>query len=401
MDDEFRVEVELDDDEHGYSIGERLRALDLDDDARERLGSSVLVTRDGSRLFLYAASEPQAREAERVVREPRRRRRPDRRDRRHALASGRGGRGRTRRSPCPRRPAEEQAEEAARGAAEAEEARAEGRYDWEVVAHLPSRDEAVELAARLEAEGIPALRRWRYVVAGAVSGGRGVRARRPSARRASRGRGRPRRRRSLRRRARPAAVPPLLSACGNFARRIGAWPGRGTTRSSSACAALMGERGLDALVVRAPDNVLYLTNFWGMKGYDACVFPREGEPVLICLEASAEDAARTAWTCDVRLFAGYDPAIRARRPRACSSSRRRPPREYGRVGLELSLGTQAADRMVGEPTTFTRDWFDAFGDGRGRDAAPRRGPRAQDRAGDRAHAARERDRRRRDGALPA
>jgi len=30
--------------------------------------------------------------------------------------------------------------------------------------------------------------------------------------------------------------------------------------------ALMAEEGLDALVVRAPDNVLYLTNFWGMKG---------------------------------------------------------------------------------------------------------------------------------------
>ena len=50
--------------------------------------------------------------------------------------------------------------------------------------------------------------------------------------------------------------------------------------------ALMADHDLDALVVRAPDNVLYLTNFWGMKGYDACVFPREGEPVLIALEAS-------------------------------------------------------------------------------------------------------------------
>ena len=36
----------------------------------------------------------------------------------------------------------------------------------------------------------------------------------------------------------------------------------------------MAEQELDALVVRAPDNVLYLTNFWGMKGYDAVVFPR-------------------------------------------------------------------------------------------------------------------------------
>ena len=35
-------------------------------------------------------------------------------------------------------------------------------------------------------------------------------------------------------------------------------------------------------------------------------------------------------------------------------------KEYGRVGLELSLGTQASDRMVGEPTTFTKAWFDAW-----------------------------------------
>ena len=56
--------------------------------------------------------------------------------------------------------------------------------------------------------------------------------------------------------------------------------------------ALMAEQELDALVVRAPDNVLYLTNFWGMKGYDAVVFPREGEPVLACLEASEEERQR-------------------------------------------------------------------------------------------------------------
>jgi Xaa-Pro aminopeptidase len=125
---------------------------------------------------------------------------------------------------------------------------------------------------------------------------------------------------------------------------------------------LMAEHGLDALVVRAPDNVLYLTNFWGMKGYDACVFPREGEPVLICLEASEEDAARSAWTTDVRFFKGYD----ERDPRPPGARVLELAREaasgYERVGLELTLGTQAADRMVGEPTTFTAEWFSAFGD---------------------------------------
>jgi Xaa-Pro aminopeptidase len=124
--------------------------------------------------------------------------------------------------------------------------------------------------------------------------------------------------------------------------------------------ALLAEAELDALVVRAPDNVLYLTNFWGMKGYDACVFPREGEPVLVCLEASAEDAARTAWAGEVRLVRGYDesdPRPVGARTLALTLEAARP---YRRVGLELSLGTQASDRMVGEPTTFTKGWFDAW-----------------------------------------
>jgi Xaa-Pro dipeptidase len=126
--------------------------------------------------------------------------------------------------------------------------------------------------------------------------------------------------------------------------------------------ALIAAQELDAIVVRAPDNVHYLTNFWGMKGYDACVFPREGEPVLICLEPSAEDAARTAWTQDVRLFGGYDPddprtpGLRALEL-ACEIAS-----GYDRVGLELSLGTQASDRMVGEPTTYPKAWFDTFPD---------------------------------------
>jgi Xaa-Pro aminopeptidase len=123
---------------------------------------------------------------------------------------------------------------------------------------------------------------------------------------------------------------------------------------------LMAEEELDALVVRAPDNVLYLTNFWGMKGYDACVFPREGEPVLITIEASEEDAERTAWTKDVRLIRGYDPQDPRPPVARTLDAAVAAARDYERVGLELSLGTQASDRMVGEPTTFTAAWFDAF-----------------------------------------
>ena len=123
---------------------------------------------------------------------------------------------------------------------------------------------------------------------------------------------------------------------------------------------LMEEENLDALVVRAPDNVLYLTNFWGMKGFDAAVFPREGEPALITIEASAEDAEETAWTRDLRFVRGYDHADPRPPDERTLEAVSEAAKAFAHVGVELSLGTQAADRMVGEPTTYTRAWFDAF-----------------------------------------
>jgi hypothetical protein len=165
---DFRVEVELDDEAHGYSLGERLRALNLDDAARKRLGPKVVVTRDGSKLFLYATEEPQAREAERVVRElldaegltadiAVTRWHPVEEEWKDASV------------PLPRTPEEEQSEYAARESAEATEAETEGAYDWQVVAHLSRRDEAADLADLLAAEGLPVAHRWRYVVVGAVT----------------------------------------------------------------------------------------------------------------------------------------------------------------------------------------------------------------------------------------
>jgi Xaa-Pro aminopeptidase len=126
--------------------------------------------------------------------------------------------------------------------------------------------------------------------------------------------------------------------------------------------ALMADAGLDALVVRAPDNVLYLSNYLCMKGYDVCLFPREGEPTLIVLEPQAADAASMAWTSDIRLFKGYD----ARDPRPPTARSLElavavaNERGLERIGLELSQGTTTADLMVGEPTTFTEAFFEAF-----------------------------------------
>ena len=68
-DEEFKVEVELGSDEHGLSFWEKLRTLDLDGDARKRLGSRVTLTRDGNFVQLYTHTLADAQEAERTVRQ--------------------------------------------------------------------------------------------------------------------------------------------------------------------------------------------------------------------------------------------------------------------------------------------------------------------------------------------
>ena len=127
-----------------------------------------MVTRDGSRLFAYASSEEEARAAERAIREL------VAEDgltaeltvtRWHELEEA----WKDVSLPLPATPAEEQAELAALEATEARAAAAEGRYDWEVVVRMPSRDAARALATRLTEDGVPVRRRWRYVAAGAAS----------------------------------------------------------------------------------------------------------------------------------------------------------------------------------------------------------------------------------------
>jgi hypothetical protein len=166
--DEWRVEVELEDEDGGFGLVERLRSHDLDDEARKRLGRRAIVTRDGRRLFLYAASEDQAREAERVVRE---------------LAAADGLTAKTALTrwhpveeawkdaslPLPRSDAELQEELRRKEQAELQEAAEEGSYDWLVKIELPSRGDAADLEAKMKAEGRPVHRRWRYVTVDALT----------------------------------------------------------------------------------------------------------------------------------------------------------------------------------------------------------------------------------------
>jgi hypothetical protein len=165
--DEWRVELALDldgnDDGH-TAFGERLHALDLDDEARKRLGHSVIVTRDGAHIFLYAWHEEGAREAERVVRE---------------LMESEGLAGEvqlTRWHPDEEawRPADEplpatDAERQAEADRMEHDRTAEGEHPWEVVVDMPNVGSTRELDAKLTEQGLPVKRRFKYLLIGATT----------------------------------------------------------------------------------------------------------------------------------------------------------------------------------------------------------------------------------------
>jgi hypothetical protein len=159
---DWQVEVELDDERHGYSLGERLRALDLDDEARKRLGGRVVVTRDGSRVFLYTSTGDEAEEAARVVRGL-------------LAAEDLTGSIRTMRwhpvaetwedasVPLPRSEEERARELAGREERERREVEAGRAYDWHVEVRAADRAQAAELEQRLRGERLPVDRRWRHL----------------------------------------------------------------------------------------------------------------------------------------------------------------------------------------------------------------------------------------------
>ncbi|HEY2460698.1 MAG TPA: Xaa-Pro peptidase family protein [Candidatus Acidoferrum sp.] len=126
---------------------------------------------------------------------------------------------------------------------------------------------------------------------------------------------------------------------------------------------MMEQHDLDAIVVRAPDNVLYLTNYWTMKGYDLVIFPREGDPTLLVIEPQFREGQNTAWNKDVRFFPFYHPSDpRPPMVRAVEMAVEvlRERKLIRRVGIELSQMSQICDRMVGEPTVYWQGFYDAF-----------------------------------------
>ncbi|MFN8162055.1 MAG: hypothetical protein U0R52_13525 [Solirubrobacterales bacterium] len=167
MNDDWRLTIELE--EHGlaHGLAEDLDAGEIEHDLKDSFGDRVIVTHDGPNVFLYAADREQAEKAEKMVRDEAGKYGWDVRlavERWHpdALAWEDPDK------PLPASPAGEAEEHEELIAEERSEAVEHGYPEWEVRVDLPSHHDAVALSRRLDAEGLQNVRRWKYLVVGAI-----------------------------------------------------------------------------------------------------------------------------------------------------------------------------------------------------------------------------------------
>lgn len=167
MNDEWRLQIEVEDDSHLESLVERLDAQEAEDELSGAFEDRVVVSRDGSRIFAYTATREQAEAAGRVV---------------AGLAAQRdwvvatelkhwhplAERWEDPDVPLPEGDAAKLAEHAELIAAERRETAERGTPGFEVRVDLPSHHEAARFAEQLRGEGLPAVRRWKYLVVGAA-----------------------------------------------------------------------------------------------------------------------------------------------------------------------------------------------------------------------------------------
>jgi hypothetical protein len=162
--DEWRLEIDAGGAEG--DVVEKLSSRELEHDLSEAFGDRVIVSRDGDTVFLYAGGRDQAESAERLVRRladshgwtltaELTRWHPDAEEWKDAE------------QPLPADQAARAAEHEEAIADERAEVEASGEPQFEVRVDLDSRSDAGRFAERLEAEGLPVVRRWSYLVVGA------------------------------------------------------------------------------------------------------------------------------------------------------------------------------------------------------------------------------------------
>jgi hypothetical protein len=168
MDDDFRLQIDLADDGVGGEVADHLRATELRKELQIDLKDQVIVSHEGERIFVYAATREPLDRVQGAVGK-------------FLADKGWEAKLELRRwhpdadawedpdKPLPADDAEKAAEHEELIETEDEETAARhGRAEFEVRVEFPSHHEAHEFAEKLKAEGLEPVRRWRYMVVGAA-----------------------------------------------------------------------------------------------------------------------------------------------------------------------------------------------------------------------------------------
>ncbi|HTR75593.1 MAG TPA: hypothetical protein VMH33_10120 [Solirubrobacterales bacterium] len=168
MDDDFRLQIDLDDDGIGGEVADHLRASELLGGLEHDLRGQVIVSHEGERIFLYAATRQPLDWVKGVV---------------EKFLADKGWTATIELArwhpaaeqwedpdkPLPTTDAEKASEHEERIEMEdAETAAHGGLAEFEVRIEFPHHHEAREFAKKLEEEGFEPVRRWRYMVVGAA-----------------------------------------------------------------------------------------------------------------------------------------------------------------------------------------------------------------------------------------
>jgi hypothetical protein len=167
MNDEWRLQIDLHDEGHALPLTEHLDAYELEHELSGAFHDRVVVSRDGGQVFLYAGSRQQAEAALELL---------------GTLAGQHGWTFESELShwhpealgwedadaPSPEPDAVEEGRHRARIAAERKTLEETGEPEFEVRVDFASHADAVHFAEVLRAEGLPAVRRWKYLVVGAA-----------------------------------------------------------------------------------------------------------------------------------------------------------------------------------------------------------------------------------------
>jgi len=167
MNDEWRLQIDVEGERDAGSLTERLNAAELEHELSEAFHDRLIVSGDGPRVFVYAGTREQAERARDLIAK---------------LAEAHGWdlavelthwhpeaeRWEEPDLPLPASDAARVAEHEELIATERKELAERGEPEFEIRVDLPSHREAARFAELLRAEGLPAVRRWKYLVVGAT-----------------------------------------------------------------------------------------------------------------------------------------------------------------------------------------------------------------------------------------